>query len=303
VVLLQLGRLFEIVYILLNKRLVTAKELSDHFEVSIRTIYRDIDILSQSGIPIYANKGKGGGIGLVDNYVLDKSLLSEKEQDEVLMSLQSLKAVKYPDIETVINKVSALFNKTDNNWIEVDFSHWGSEQAEEQKFNDVKRAIIGKRVIAFSYYNSYGEKSEREVEPLKLIFKGQGWYLYGYCKNKKDLRLFKITRIKNLVLMNETFEKVSPENVFSSITESKQKEVILKLKIDKNMSHRVFDEFDEGCLDKTKTGDFIVTITFPENEWVYGYLMSFGSALEVIEPEYIKNTVKEKLQKTIEKYI
>ena len=300
---LQLGRLFEIVYILINKRLVTAKELSEHFEVSIRTIYRDIDILSQSGIPIYANKGKGGGIGLVDNYVLDKSLLSEKEQAEVLMSLQSLKAVKYPDIEKVIDKVSAVFNKTDINWIEVDFSHWGSGRAEKQKFTDVKRAIIDKRVISFSYYNSYGEKSERVVEPLKLLFKGQGCYLYGFCRNKQDLRVFKLTRIKSIVIANEIFERVSSEDVLSSISENNPKEVTLTLKIDKNMSYRVFDEFDEVCIDKTEDGNFIVTVTFPENEWVYGYLMSFGSSLEVIEPEHIKSILVKKLQKTIEKYL
>jgi len=114
---MQINRLFEIIYILLNKKSITAKELAEHFEVSVRTIYRDIDILSIAGIPIYTSQGKGGGISLLDDYVLDKSLLSEQEQKEILYALQSLTVANVPDTDKVLSKISNLFNKNKRNWI------------------------------------------------------------------------------------------------------------------------------------------------------------------------------------------
>src|SRR5690554_6769585 len=120
---MQINRLFEIVYILLHKKTVRAGELAEHFEVSIRTIYRDIDALCAAGVPIYTSKGRGGGISLVDRYVLNKSIFSEGEQNEILMSLQSLNVMKVPDIQPVLNKLSGIFNKQSMNWIDVDFSN------------------------------------------------------------------------------------------------------------------------------------------------------------------------------------
>jgi len=133
---MQINRLFEIVYILLDKKTITAKELSKHFEVSVRTIYRDVEALSISGIPIYTNKGKGGGISLIEDFVLNKSVLSEKEQNEILMSLQSINAMKFLDVEPVLKRLSTIFNKESDNWIDVDFSQWGSDDSEKEKFNN-----------------------------------------------------------------------------------------------------------------------------------------------------------------------
>ncbi|MGB8452142.1 MAG: HTH domain-containing protein [Anaerocolumna sp.] len=140
---MQVNRLFEIVYILLNKNYTTAKELAEHFEVSVRTIYRDIDILCQSGIPIYTSKGKGGGIGLLDNFVLNKSVLSKMEQEGIISALQGLNATNYPDINQVLSKLNNLFGTKQNNWIEVDFSDWGESQKEN--FNLIKTAVIQKK--------------------------------------------------------------------------------------------------------------------------------------------------------------
>ena len=125
---MQINRLFEIIYILLNKKLITATELAEHFEVSVRTIYRDIDTLSSAGIPIYAVQGKGGGISLLDDYILDKSLLSEKEQHEILYALHSLSGAKAPESDDVLERLNHLVNKNKTSWIEVDFSPWGSDE-------------------------------------------------------------------------------------------------------------------------------------------------------------------------------
>ena len=147
---MQINRLFEIVYILLDKKTITARNLSERFEVSVRTIYRDIDVLCAAGIPVYMSKGKGGGISLLDNFVLNKTILSNNEQNEILAALQSLNALKYPDVDNVISKLGMLFNKEDYSWIDVDFSHWGS--SDKEKFSLLKTAIVNKKTITFDYF-------------------------------------------------------------------------------------------------------------------------------------------------------
>lgn len=304
---MQIHRLLEIVYILLDKTTITAKELSEYFEVSQRTIYRDIDTLSAAGIPIYTTKGKGGGIRLLDQYVLSKTMLSEKEQLEILSSLQSLKALNISEVETVLNKLSATFNKNPTDWIEVDFSQWGNRVAEKEKFNILKIAIFNRKPVVFDYYSSYGEKTKRTIEPMKLLFKGQAWYVSGFCRTKDAFRLFKITRIKNLTLTNETFTRNIqndirrvPQDLTNTVT---KKMVTLVLKIDPCMAYRVYDEFDQECILKNQDGSFTVTAFYPENEWVYGYVLSFGDFVEVIEPEYMRDIITRKLENSLRKYL
>ena len=300
---MQINRLFEIVYILLDKKTITAKELSDHFEVSVRTIYRDIDTLSIAGIPVYTNKGKGGGISLIEDFVLNKSVLSEKEQNEILMSLQSLNAMKFLDVEPVLKRLSTIFNKESTNWIDVDFSQWGSDDSEKEKFNIIKTAILSTKIVSFDYFSSYGEKTLRTVEPLKLVFKGQGWYLYGFCRLKGEFRIFKITRIKNLNLLNETFKREIPIDIWGDGDKScKNKMVTLILKIDKRMAYRLYDEFDQENIKKNSDGSFTAIITFPEGDWIYGYVMSYGEYAEVIEPKDIREIIKRKFEEGLKKY-
>ena len=203
------NRLFEIVYILMQKKKTTAKELADRFEVSTRTIYRDIETLSTANIPIYASKGKDGGIGLLDEYVLNKTILSEEEQNQILFALQGMKKVKGQDEKDILEKLSILFNKKINDWIKIDFSNWGNIQ--EERFDIIKSAILNKQLVQFTYYNSNGEENNRIVEPLQICFKDKSWYLISYCKLKEDYRIFKIARIKEIKILEEHFERELPK--------------------------------------------------------------------------------------------
>lgn len=300
---MQINRLFEIVYILLDKKTITAKELANRFEVSVRTIYRDIDTLSAAGIPLYTSKGKGGGISILDDFVLNKSLFSEQEQNQILMSLQSLSAVKGPDVEPVLNKLSTLFNKQGLNWIDVDFSRWGSDNNEREKFSLLKTGILHKVLVTFDYFSSHGEKTLRTIEPLKLIFKGQSWYLYGFCRVKHDFRIFKITRIKNLCCSNETFNRDLPNDIWDKSDAYNHRLIKLVLKIEAKMAYRLYDEFEHECITKNADGSFTVTATFPEDEWVYGYVLSYGNYAEVLAPKHIRETIKRKFAEGLNKYL
>ena len=300
---MQINRLLEIVYILLDKKTVTARELSEHFEVSKRTIYRDIEILSGAGIPVYTNKGKGGGIGLLDNYVLNKSMLSNKEQIDILSSLQGLNALNVPDIEPILKKLSAAFDKNNTSWIDVDFSHWGSSGIERQKFSLLRTSILNENVLDFEYVNARGEETNRTVEPMKLLFKEQSWYVYGYCRAKSDFRVFKITRMKNLSLINETFKRDVPKTVWDDFQSFNGSMIELVLKIEAKMAYRVYDEFNQASILKNEEGSFIVKADFPENEWLYGYVLSFGEDVEVLEPKHFRETIKRKLEEALKKYL
>lgn len=296
---MQINRLFEIVYILLERKTITAKELAERFEVSTRTICRDIEILSQAKIPVYANKGNGGGIGLLEDYVLDKSVLSEEEQNQILFALQSMEKISNQDEKNILEKMSSIFNKSKTNWIDVDFSDWGTNGEQDQTFNLIRNAILKHNVIEFVYYNSYGEEKKRQAEPLQIYFKDKSWYLKAYCRLKQDYRLFKISRMKDIILLNKTFERELPQ-----IKENKfdYKTIQLELEISKDMSYRVYDEFKMEDIIKNKNGDFIVKVEFPENDWVYGYILSFGENVKVLSPGYVKSIIKEKLQKSLKNY-
>jgi len=186
---MQINRLFEIIYILLDKKRVTSKELAEQFEVSARTIYRDIEILSSAGIPVYMSKGKGGGISLLPEFVLNKAVLTDQEKTNILSSLKAVSAVKFNETDTALRKLNNLFGESNTDWIEVDFSSWAAAQNETETFNIIKAAILGRRIISFSYASAKGQQTTREAEPLKLCFRSGAWYLYGYCRLRCDCRL------------------------------------------------------------------------------------------------------------------
>lgn len=297
---MQISRLFEIIYMLLKKGRITAKELAEHFGVSVRTIYRDIDVLSTANIPIYTNKGKGGGISLLDNFILDKSLISEDEQNQILFALQSLEKLNVNDEKTLLDKMSVLFNKGTRNWIEIDFSNWVTDSTQNDRFNKIKEAIINKNVIEFTYFNTAGEENKRQVEPLQIWFKDKSWYIKAFCRLKEDYRIFKIARIKNIKILDEYFERDLP---IEKVEKQNFKVISLELEISKEMAYRVYDEFEKENISKKDNGDFIVTVDYPENEWIYGYILSFGEYVKVLSPKYAKDIIKKRLKKTIKNYL
>ncbi|MDR0928379.1 MAG: YafY family transcriptional regulator [Oscillospiraceae bacterium] len=296
------NRLFEIIYILLNQKSTTAKALAERFEVSQRTIYRDIDALSLAGIPVYTEKGKYGGISLLPDFVLNKSLLSENEQHEILSALQGLSSVKTDNTIEVLGKLSTFFKKSAIPWLEVDFSDWGWRT--NDAFAAFKTAILEKRVATFDYYSTYGEKTRRRVEPIQLWFKSRAWYIRCFDLEKNDLRLFKLTRVKNPAVTDAHFAErdLLAAKPVPSEPARQRPDVTLKVKIAPEMTHRVYDEFDEEEIDKQPDGSYVVTITWPEDDWVYGWVLSFGEYIEVLAPEHIREVIREKARKIAEIY-
>ena len=295
---MQINRLFGIVYFLLEQKNTTAKALAERFEVSVRTIYRDIDALCSAGVPIYMNQGKGGGIALLDGFVLNKSVLSEKEQNDILLALQNLSATQYPDVGGVLLRLSSLFKKSGVSWIEADFSPWGSDARQKALFGLLRSAVIGSRVILFDYFSAAGEKSARTAEPVKLVFKDRAWYLYAYCRGRQAFRTFKITRMTNVRITEETFERRTPEEApAASDAPPSPERIDLRLKIAPSGAYRVYDDFDEKDVVKHADGSFTVSASLPDGDWLDTYLLSFGTTVEGIEPQSLRDRVAAKLRR------
>ena len=293
---MTISRHFELIYILLDREVVTAKELAKHFEVSTRTIYRDVDVLSGAGIPIYANKGRNGGISLLEGFSFNASMLTGDEQEDIVVGLQTLAATDFPNTNLILRKVARLFKKETVNWIDVDFSPWGSGERKKQLFTVLRDAIIQQAVIQFCYFNSQGKLSLREVEPLQLVFKKNAWYLSGYCLLRKDYRLFKISRIDQVCVSDQIFNmRPTIEAIKNAENQVGESSIPIKIRIASQGAYRVYDEFEDHMIMKNKDGSYTVTAHFPVGPWLDSYLLSFGTLIEEVHPVYLRERLVKKL--------
>ena len=292
------SRLFKIVYYILENGRVTAPELAEKMEVSVRTIYRDVDVISSAGIPIYVSTGRNSGIQILDNYVLEKAFFSDKEKQDMLSALQSLSVVDNTYERELLTKLSALFNIDSENWFEVDFGRWGSKTQDNAKFELLKKAAINHKVVAIVYVSSYCKKTKRKIHPIKLLYKSKEWYVKSYCTEKNDFRLFKINRIVECELLDEDFVPVDFPDLQDAEQNTYNKIVLC---FPKEMSYRVYDEFNDNEVTVRKNGDLIVAAYMPEDSWLIGYLLSFGAYVEVIEPTYLREILSNEAKKIYEK--
>ena len=295
------NRLFRILYYILEKEKVTANELADKFEVSVRTIYRDIDSISSVGVPIFTTQGKGGGIKIDNEFILNKSLFDANEKEQIIAALQGLEKTNKVYKSELITKLSALFKIKNSNWIEIDFTSWGSNNTYQDLFNALKTVIINKNIISFSYNSSKGEKINRKVKPIRLLFKEQDWYLYGFCLLRNDFRYFKLSRMKDLEVLAMNYEDNFENMVLKR--EIKHEDIVnIKLKFNKSVEFRVYDEFNEAIVEDEK-GNLYVEIKIPNNYKLYNYIFSFGSNVEILEPKEIRNQFKNIIDELAKKYI
>ena len=286
---MKIDRLFGMTNYLVDRKNVTAEELAREFQVSVRTVYRDIDILSANGIPVYTSQGKGGGISLIEGYTIDKTLLSETDQDNILMALQSLSATGQEDLEKSLTKMRGLFQKDDTNWIEIDFSSWNQGPEDRKRFEMIRDSILSRQVIQFSYFSNKGKQTERVAEPIKLFFKSQSWYVYCFCRKRKNFRYFKLSRMDNFSILEEHFVKREvPVEKKDYQPELHGEPVALSLWVDLSMAFRVYDEFRKGSIERRKDG-FYIQVEVPKSDWMYAYFFGFGDCLEILEPESIRH--------------
>lgn len=300
-----------IVVLLLNRDKISARLLSERFEVSVRTIYRDIEAINMAGIPIVTYPGNRGGFGIMNNYRLDRQVLSIDDMTSIITSLKSVSNTTGDnDLETVAEKILSLvpIDKTEKikrrfEEFSIDIMPWGFVQKSKEYIKILQQAISERNLVQFTYRNMRGEFLERVVEPMTVVFKGYAWYLFAFCRIRNDYRIFRLSRMDELKIMEEIFERrVKTYRDIASETIDESKFVNLVLKFRPEVRIKVEEYYSECNVTYLDDGSMIVRASFPEDEWVYGAILSFGSFVEVLEPPHIRDIIKEQAKKMFDIY-
>lgn len=296
----MVSRLFQIVYILMENESVTAGELAKRLEVSVRTINRDIDKLSEARIPIYTNRGRKGGISLLSDFVLNKKVLSKEEKADILSSMRVMSAVGYEDEKQALARLEEFFGESAQDWIEVELDSWSDGGFDKERFKLLKNAVLSHRKLSF-IYTSIKEKCLRTVRPYKLVFRSQAWYLYAFCEIRRDFRYFKIKRMEQIRMLEDQFERIRLKETMQPYYLQQKDTFEVTFSIDKCMAYRIFDELpmDKAIEDESR---YIFTLSDAQEDWFYPYILSFGEYAEVLGPEDIRNKMKQKVNELYKKY-
>ncbi|MBC2580039.1 YafY family protein [Clostridium sp. DJ247] len=313
---MKINRLLAIIIILLNREKISAVELSKKFEVSVRTIYRDIEAINMAGIPIVSQPGNNGGFYIMDNYKLNHQFLTLEDMISIVEALKNMNGVLSDNqVEIAIEKIKSIVPKDKKAVFDLHFQQmvidnlpWGFKKSEKEslKYKIIYDAVVSKQCIAFNYRNSKGECDWRKVEPLTLVFKGFSWYLFSFCRLRNDYRFFKLSRMDNLCVLDEEVEshRMSYEQYVNTINNKhdKQKSTRVILKFSEKVRYRLEDYFDSDEMKLTEDGSVIVDTYFLEDEWIYSMILSYGEYVEVIDPSSIREIIKNKCEKICNMY-
>ncbi|MDE6763832.1 MAG: YafY family transcriptional regulator [Oscillospiraceae bacterium] len=300
---MKIDRLIGILSILLQKDKVTAAELAEKFEVSRRTIVRDLEDLCKAGIPIAASQGRGGGISVMDGFKIDRTLLSSEEMKAILTGLQSLDSVsesnRYRRIMDKLDAENAVKTVGAGNSIIVDLSTW-DKSAVSSKLEMIKSAIENCEKIGFIYY-SPDRTERREIEPYRLVFQWSNWYVWGFCTKRNDYRMFKLTRMTELTVKENFVPRNIPDYSCDKLRHTKG-EIAVKVRFDSSVKWRLVDEFGAENLAEEKDGSIFLDFTWSDVPSFFSYIAGFREAAEIIAPEEYRREFAELLEKMLNKY-
>ena len=240
----------------------------------------------------------------MDGYSIDKTLLSDNEQKQELAALQGLNATGKVSVDESLLKLKSIFKKDEADWIEIDFPTWEQSDKDKQYFDILKNCILNKKVVSFDYFSNKGEKTCRLVEPYKLVFKGYSWYVYGFCRSRKDFRFFKLCRIDNLSVTSEKYAQRKFKQIKYEYNNyaSRCSTIHVKMKIDISAASRVYDEFRSSYIE-LNDNKFIVCADLRDDDYLYNYLFSYGDRIEVLEPVEVRDKLKSKISNMLKKYL
>lgn len=298
---MKLDRLIGILSILLQQDKITASELADKFEVSVRTILRDIDDISKAGIPIVTSQGQGGGISIMDGYKIDRILLSSAEMAAIFAGLKSLDSVSGTNhYRQLMDKLSVSDTINADNHIIIDLSIW-DKNAVSGKIELIKSAIEQDKIITFKYYSP--ERTEqRNIEPYRLVFQWSSWYVWGFCIKRQDYRMFKLTRMTELKCTDESFvQRDIPEYSCDKLRHTRG-EISAIVKFDKSVKWRIVDEFGTENFNEDENGNIILTFTWSDKMSFYSYILGFREYAEIISPPEFRTEFAAVLKKISAEY-
>lgn len=297
---MKVYRLLSILTTLLNHDLVSAKDLAEKNEVSVKTIQRDIETLNMAGIPVFSEQGMKGGYGILDSYKFDTKLLSSVELGVLNSILESLRTVyDNKHLEELWEKMTYALNdgmSDDRDLMKIDLSPWNQDDSVAIKIKTISDAIKSQTVLKMDYYNMEGISSERQIEPYTLKMKSSRWYLNAYCLKRKEFRIFKVNRITHLELTDKHFiPREKSEFDDEKLVNNNGEKKVLRFRA--SAYPRVVDFFSEEEISRPDENYISVTTYLRDDPWLLSMILSFGDQVEVIEPESLINDVKNMIRK------
>jgi predicted DNA-binding transcriptional regulator YafY len=299
----KLERLLSIIILLLNRRIVQAKELAERFEVSIRTIYRDVEAINAAGIPIVTYQGTKGGIGLSEGYRWDRNVMTNDELAAIVTALRSI-STSYGN-EQHLRLMEKIHSVVPPDYFEefqqkasgvlIDYSPWEGNERLQPKLQLLMEAVDSCLIVELTYSDANGEVSHRGVEPHMLILKGRHWYLQAYCLEKEQFRLFKLNRMKELeIVLGRTFSrrKLPAQEIDTGRSPSEPSpvaEIVLRFRAEAR--HLAEEWFGVEELLAMGDGSWQVKKAYPEDEWLYRFILGLGHHAEVLEPTHLREII------------
>lgn len=307
---MKTDRMLSIIMILLEKKRVSARELADRFEVSLRTIYRDMDAISLAGIPVAAVSGVNGGYEIMPQYKVDSRVFTEKDLAALTTGLSGLSAaVSGEQLVHVLARLRSLIPEERAKAVEekaaqlrFDWSAWNGNRHIEPLFNAIRTALDERRLVSFSYIRIKGQRSSRLVEPYQLILKGCNWYLYAFCREKQNYRLFRLSRMSELEIMPETYipRAFPPAQLeYDDVLATLRTDIQLRVgagAIDRVLDHCPIDRV------RQEGESYLVDFPFIENDYYYDMLLSFGKDCECIAPPHIRRELRRRAEELAKIY-
>lgn len=307
---MKINRLISIIMLLLERKTISAAELARTFEVSKRTIYRDIEIINEAGIPIITYPGINGGIGIMEEFKVDKRLFSESDLTSLLIGLTGVhSALSSEETNQAMSKLKALIPKEKRNEIDeltrridIDLSPWQKDSMREGYLHAINSAIAERKILSFDYINSRGDASFREVEPYRLLHKSNSWYLQGFCLMRQETRTFRFSRIRKLITSERAF---APRNVdFSTLSKELDydiPQVMVKIRFDDTLKGELLSYLGDIDIGQ-ENGKNIATIPILEGDIGIRFLLSLGESCECLEPQDIREKLIQKAEAVLGVY-
>lgn len=298
---MTISRLFRTLYILLEHEKISAPQLARRLEVSVRTVYRDVQALCEAGVPVYAERGHGGGIRILPSFKLSKALLTDEDRRVILASLTALSQSGGSRAQT-LSKLADFFGGPAQDWVRIDLADWGGQC--DALIPLLRTAILERRQLSFDYAAESGHTARR-VCPFRLWFKGHAWYLHAYCPARGAMRLFKLARMRNAAMLTEGFppEAVKADAHAEDPTRGTQAPLVrLTLEIDACMAYRVYDDFADGQITRLGDGSFRVEAAYPPGAWIESFLLGYGAHVDVVSPPELRERLRQTALKMVQRH-
>ncbi|GFZ30770.1 DeoR family transcriptional regulator [Clostridium zeae] len=302
------GRLLSILIIISQKGLVTGRELAEHFEVSLRTIYRDIEEISETGVPIAAIGGKGGGYYIMEDYNINNIFINKKEVEPIIAVMDNLNSLfgKNPKFNDMVLKIETLRNKEEHRYsnLNINMSHFAMEQELREYLYLINKAIEESRVLEFQYINRRMEYSKRIVEPIQIEFSVGQWFIIAFCRERKDYRKFKLIRIRNMKLGGDFIKRQISQQEIKKIFEYsyEKNSILVKMKFSSKIGEQLTEYFPKDKIILLEDGGYIVENFFPNDEGLKKFILNFGKECEVITPLKLRKEILEYIESIRIKY-